>query len=80
MSRFLPLRANLEWLKKAAKDRLQQMQEEMERTLSRYETLLRGAGIDPTQGIQGANPTGLVKLLKSRHEPKGFHSSRVVML
>ncbi|MBS0265533.1 MAG: ankyrin repeat domain-containing protein [Planctomycetes bacterium] len=26
MSRFLPLRANLEWLKKAAKDRLQQMQ------------------------------------------------------
>lgn len=41
------------------RDRLQQMQEEMERTLLRYEAMLRGAGLDPAQG---ANPTGLVKL------------------
>ena len=41
------------------RDRLNQMQEEMARTLSRYEALLRSAGVDPDQQV---SPTGLVKL------------------
>lgn len=44
------------------RDRMNQMQEEMERTLARYESLMRGAGIDPAKAEMPLPSTGLVKL------------------
>jgi MerR family transcriptional regulator/heat shock protein HspR len=44
------------------RERLHQMQQDMERTLQRYETLLRAAGVDPAQAAGAPSATGLVKV------------------
>lgn len=44
------------------RDRMRQMQDEMERTLAQYEAQLRAAGISPVQTDGPAQSTGLVKM------------------
>lgn len=46
------------------RDRLNQMQQEMQDILSSYEIQMRAAGLNPAPrpGSEAANPTGLVKL------------------
>ncbi|WP_005037830.1 MerR family transcriptional regulator [Holophaga foetida] len=44
------------------RDRMQGMQEEMQKRLDAYETQLRAAGVEIERGIEAFSPTGLVKL------------------
>lgn len=44
------------------RDRMRQMQEEMERTLMRYRAQMRAGGLDPAQADAPLPSTGLVKL------------------
>lgn len=44
------------------RDRIQQMQQEMQQLVDRYESQLRAAGIEPEPRQEAVNPTGLVKL------------------
>ena len=45
------------------RDRMRQMQEEMERTLARYQAQMRAHGLDPSQAETPLPSTGLVKLI-----------------
>jgi MerR family transcriptional regulator/heat shock protein HspR len=44
------------------RDRMRQMQDEMERTLMRYRAQMRAGGLDPAQADAPLPSTGLVKL------------------
>nr|WP_320133379.1 helix-turn-helix transcriptional regulator [uncultured Holophaga sp.] len=44
------------------RDRMQRMQEELQKRLDAYETKLRAAGVEIDHGRESFSPTGLVKL------------------